>query len=1568
MNGLARRLIDSITGYFGTAPRSAGTTRNEALALLRGAARIFIAYTHDDLPHARDLRARLEKLRAGQRLDSIFLDQESLRPGQQIEPDEVDRRLEAAELVVVVCGKGTCRGTEVMREVRRALERSRAGGCSILPVILQPGARLPEGIDSRVQGIFLNHLFPRIARVRQLVAGSLAGLLIVAGFLVWHSERQARARLRAEIDLALREDERDRHPTNTSRRGTLERLAERAGTVGYRVEEIAALRDAAPPPDVRRELLPPRDDRQLVLVTGDGGSVVLGHAASIEVRPWRGGLGPPREISLGHLTPVPYDGARNPATLVSLAPHPSSIDVMVEVEYEGFAVPPGDDATGEATMGGERELFRLSVAELRMTSLGLTRALEWKIGHDLNGEENGPSWWELPDTTDESAIRAAHRVPDEFRHAAIPERSASGWQSVEFELLAADPVASACVFQRHHFLDPAAEMFQLGAGLRDVTTVATDGRQLWILTPTTAYYPEAAYLSFYDGPATYTSVLPQRWPAALHWSSHRAQLRDLFVEFGADEVRTTQLSIPELGDWSAVSEVSFDTEGEHLFVRRGREDACIVDPRRVRIEHRLVFPPDARCVAVTREGGAVLVVRRDGALDSWDALRFGADGWAAPAGEEIAPKKPQGAAGPAISPTAVEPGIAELPALEPIGIQPQPAALSRAEPTIGVIQGLTAALADAMPEVRAAALRELRRHVAAGEGDGDSTSGSAAARLSDDALAALLPALGHFLAADAASPEMDLSIELTARLGVRAATLTPQLIAALRGTTDAHRQVALLEALARVGRNAPEVVAAAGAALTRVPREGVGYALKILKEAGPDAREHLDDISGLLDAKDRPDDAIETWLAIDPDDPTLCARLLNDLADGRSSRPILDALPMVRPHRPADLAPLRLMLFAESEDERRLALEAVARLGSHAGELWPIAAERLGDEDESVRSAARDALRSGIEATDFWLPRVRELADAPYPVCLESIELLHAIGKIEDRHVARLGELLREADDPNIGVLLYVLGGFGTTAAPVAAEVARWLDEEQHREDALRCLAAIGPAARSQLPHVLALSAEVSWTWAEAFVRALCRLGLPLDEIVAQVRPLARRNDAGMLASWLGSEREADDDRDELLLALLLDDDAAVTELALDVLDERHVRLLPRILPGLSDRTVTRASVALEAVARIVIPARRDGAEFAAGDGGCDRLLRFLDPDAGFSIRSRGLAIALLLDGDCIQQLDSASPLIELLESSDTDEPLAAFSLQAVQNLRRDLPPDAKQLLLRITFDDKRDNETRTLALEALLATGLMPRLDDAQLRAFAREAARGWHHPWFALFEPERGVALYLPKVVSWLGGDEVGLGEVAVSTFRRVGEAGGFLVTEILQVMNSPATVVTGLGALRDMPEASTPHLAAILAQSRGAEESYGFHSFVEALSGLAIAGVLQIAEAAERAGAAAVELRLACYTASGGSPEIVRLMNYIARPPAEPGVTSSRERALDELSVLLAGYAQSQGLWHTEQRLERALAVAMRQGARAGFWQPADRPLVEAALQALRDRGSLFEPALREALAERGSDRRN
>jgi WD40 repeat protein len=172
----------------------ASPTRERALDLLRRAGSVFIAYSHADLRAAHAFRKRVVGLRKGLPPESVFLDQESLTPGSIVSPADIERRLGASDLFVVICGADTADRVHVNREVDEALRQRETRGLAILPVILKAGVPLPPGLDFRVQGIFLAALFPddvRRRRVRRaLVALGLALLVTAAGVAVRNRVQQ----------------------------------------------------------------------------------------------------------------------------------------------------------------------------------------------------------------------------------------------------------------------------------------------------------------------------------------------------------------------------------------------------------------------------------------------------------------------------------------------------------------------------------------------------------------------------------------------------------------------------------------------------------------------------------------------------------------------------------------------------------------------------------------------------------------------------------------------------------------------------------------------------------------------------------------------------------------------------------------------------------------------------------------------------------------------------------------------------------------------------------------------------------------------------------------------------------------------------------------------------------------------------------------------------------------------------------------------------------------------------------------------------------------------------------
>jgi internalin A len=173
----------------------ADLSRETAIKMMREAERVFICYAHADLRITRWLRRRIVRLRRPRPNTSVFLDQDTLLPGSRVTREMVDGVLAAADLVVLVCGATTASRAEVNRELQIALGLQRAGRQQLLPVIVKPHVRLPNGVDYTFQGIFLTRLFPE--RLYTRVGVTTTVLLLILSLTVgafwgmprWRHER-----------------------------------------------------------------------------------------------------------------------------------------------------------------------------------------------------------------------------------------------------------------------------------------------------------------------------------------------------------------------------------------------------------------------------------------------------------------------------------------------------------------------------------------------------------------------------------------------------------------------------------------------------------------------------------------------------------------------------------------------------------------------------------------------------------------------------------------------------------------------------------------------------------------------------------------------------------------------------------------------------------------------------------------------------------------------------------------------------------------------------------------------------------------------------------------------------------------------------------------------------------------------------------------------------------------------------------------------------------------------------------------------------------------------------------
>lgn len=187
---------------FNPTSRGAGTSRARALELLSKARAITIIYSHSDLAQARRLRRKVVGLRRNRTEASVFLDQDSLRPGERVSFDLIKAALEDSDVVVVVCGAMTARSAQVRRELDIALSLQAGKKSTLLPVILAPHIALPAGVDYGIQGIFLNHLFPGRVYLAWTLLGAFAILTGLALAAIRESERLRH--VQAAIMLATR--------------------------------------------------------------------------------------------------------------------------------------------------------------------------------------------------------------------------------------------------------------------------------------------------------------------------------------------------------------------------------------------------------------------------------------------------------------------------------------------------------------------------------------------------------------------------------------------------------------------------------------------------------------------------------------------------------------------------------------------------------------------------------------------------------------------------------------------------------------------------------------------------------------------------------------------------------------------------------------------------------------------------------------------------------------------------------------------------------------------------------------------------------------------------------------------------------------------------------------------------------------------------------------------------------------------------------------------------------------------------------------------------------------------
>lgn len=163
--------------------------RGVAMDRFRTAARIFISYSSADLSSATKLRDAIVKLRAGvpeapelaSDGDSVFVAAESLQVGDSTSWERISAQLAAATLFVLLCSRSTSDSEFVNLEVAQALQQRATGHTDVLPIILEPGAPLPDGIDFAIQAIHWRQLFPGKSWLITISATFVVVAMCIAG-------------------------------------------------------------------------------------------------------------------------------------------------------------------------------------------------------------------------------------------------------------------------------------------------------------------------------------------------------------------------------------------------------------------------------------------------------------------------------------------------------------------------------------------------------------------------------------------------------------------------------------------------------------------------------------------------------------------------------------------------------------------------------------------------------------------------------------------------------------------------------------------------------------------------------------------------------------------------------------------------------------------------------------------------------------------------------------------------------------------------------------------------------------------------------------------------------------------------------------------------------------------------------------------------------------------------------------------------------------------------------------------------------------------------------------------
>jgi HEAT repeat protein len=341
-----------------------------------------------------------------------------------------------------------------------------------------------------------------------------------------------------------------------------------------------------------------------------------------------------------------------------------------------------------------------------------------------------------------------------------------------------------------------------------------------------------------------------------------------------------------------------------------------------------------------------------------------------------------------------------------------------------------------------------------------------------------------------------------------ARSVSAPLVAALRDD-DPYTRAVVAFALSRLAPEADDpacprrdVAAALGKRLREDRDEDVRlWAARALLKFGPDARPALPELRAAL--KDRSAN-VSSWAVavlsrLGDDGHAALAEALGEKAC-TARRFIAEALIDLGPHSKSVVPALRLALWDEDLDIRQSAAEALLRIDRPAGvrlgvpalarlaadrdyEYRQFAIESLGEVGPEAKAAvpklieilrSRDRMKFrwraaaalgkiGPEARSAVPTLVAALNADRYSVRVEAVLALGRIGPDARAALPRLRALLAEERSAYLALAVARVGD-PREAAAVMLDEAINSPKRSHREDALRALAEIGPAASSVLP------------------------------------------------------------------------------------------------------------------------------------------------------------------------------------------------------------------------------------------------------------------------------------------------------------------------------------------------------------------------------------------------------------------------------------------------------------------------------------------------------------------------